>query len=176
MSAAFHSYVIGRSALRVVLLFDCGTYIVSQAVELFFPGTEGSMRRKSALGRRQFLGAAGLAGLGLGPVTAPASATGPSVTPIRSCILIFYYGGPSHLDTFDPKPNAPAEVRGEYRTIATAVPGVRICEHLPRTARMLDRVALVRSLHHPMRNHNSAAAEALTGRTPAGRRPGAAHR
>jgi hypothetical protein len=59
-------------------------------------------------------------------------------------------------------------VRGEYRTIATAVPGVRICEHLPRTARLLDRIALVRSLHHPMRNHNSAAAEALTGRTPAG--------
>src|SRR5262249_24756030 len=68
----------------------------------------------------------------------------------------------------DPKPDAPAEVRGEYRTIATRVPGVRVCEHLPRLARLLDRVALVRSLHHPMRNHNSAAAESLTGRTPAG--------
>jgi hypothetical protein len=87
---------------------------------------------------------------------------------IRSCILIFYYGGPSHLDTFDPKPDAPAEVRGEYRTIATSVPGIRVCEHLPRTARLMDQLALVRSLHHPMRNHNSAAAEALTGRTPAG--------
>ncbi len=87
---------------------------------------------------------------------------------IRSCILIFYYGGPSHLDTLDPKPDAPAEVRGEYRTIATAVPGVRLCEHLPRTAQLLDRLALVRGLHHPMRNHNSAAAEALTGRTPPG--------
>jgi hypothetical protein len=59
-------------------------------------------------------------------------------------------------------------VRGEYRSIATTVPGVRVCEHLPRTARLLDRLALVRGLHHPMRNHNSAAAEALTGRTPAG--------
>ncbi len=87
---------------------------------------------------------------------------------IRSCILIFYYGGPSHLDTFDPKPNAPVEVRGEYRSIATAVPGVRVCEHLPRTAGLLNRLALVRALHHPMRNHNSAAAETLTGRTPAG--------
>lgn len=87
---------------------------------------------------------------------------------IKSCIFIFYYGGPSHLDTFDPKPDAPAEVRGEYRTIATAVPGVRVSEHLPRTARLMDRLALVRSLHHPMRNHNAAAAEALTGRTPAG--------
>ena len=87
---------------------------------------------------------------------------------IKSCIFIFYYGGPSHLDTFDPKPDAPAEVRGEYRTIATAVPGVRVCEHLPHTARLMNRLALVRSLHHPMRNHNSAAAETLTGRTPAG--------
>ena len=129
------------------------------------------MRRNPRLGRRQFLGAAGLAGLGLGSLPARASATGPSSMPatrIRSCILIFYYGGPSHLDTLDPKPDAPAEIRGDYRTIATSVPGVRICEHLPRTARLLDRVALVRSLHHPMRNHNSAAAEALTGRTPAG--------
>jgi hypothetical protein len=87
---------------------------------------------------------------------------------IRSCILIFYYGGPSHLDTFDPKPDAPTEVRGEYRTIATAVPGVRVCEHLPHTARLMNRLALLRAVHHPMRNHNSAAAETLTGRTPAG--------
>jgi hypothetical protein len=92
----------------------------------------------------------------------------PTSDPIRSCILLFYYGGPSHLDTLDPKPNAPAEVRGEYRSIATAVPGVRLSEHLPRTARLMDRLALVRGLHHPMRNHNSAAAEVLTGRTPAG--------
>jgi hypothetical protein len=87
---------------------------------------------------------------------------------INACIFLFYYGGPSHLDTLDPKPDAPVEVRGEYRTIATAVPGVRVCEHLPRTARLMNRLALVRALHHPMRNHNSAAAETLTGRTPAG--------
>jgi hypothetical protein len=95
----------------------------------------------------------------------------PSLSPvaqIKACIFIFYYGGPSHLDTFDPKPDAPVEVRGEYRTIATAVPGVRVCEHLPRTARLMNRLTLVRALHHPMRNHNSAAAETLTGRTPAG--------
>jgi hypothetical protein len=129
------------------------------------------MRHLHSLGRRQFFGAAGLAGLGLGllpSLAAPARPSAKSAAPIRSCIHIFYYGGPSHLDTLDPKPDAPAEVRGEYRTIATAVPGVRLCEHLPRTARLLDHVALVRSLHHPMRNHNSAAAEALTGRTPAG--------
>src|SRR5262245_30562115 len=125
------------------------------------------MSRHHALGRRQFFAAATLAGLGLGlsPRTAPAATPGRR---IRSCVLIFYYGGPSHLDTFDPKPDAPREVRGEYGTIATSVPGVRVCEHLPRTARLMDRLALVRGLHHPMRNHNSAAAEALTGRTPAG--------
>jgi hypothetical protein len=120
--------------------------------------------------RRGLLGAATLTALASGSTTpaaprAPAAADGKG---IRSCLLLFHYGGPSHLDTFDAKPDAPAEVRGEYRTIATAVPGVRVCEHLPQTAQLMDRLALVRSLHHPMRNHNSAAAEALTGRTPAG--------
>jgi hypothetical protein len=72
------------------------------------------------------------------------------------------------LETFDPKPHAPAEIRGEYKTIATATPGVRFSEHLPLLARRMDQMALVRTVHHPMRNHNSAAAETLTGRTPAG--------
>jgi hypothetical protein len=64
------------------------------------------------------------------------------------------------------KPNAPHEVRGEFQSIATRVPGVRISEHLPKTARVMDKLAIVRSMHHPMRNHNSAAVEALCGRTP----------
>jgi hypothetical protein len=85
---------------------------------------------------------------------------------LQSCILLFYYGGPSHLDTWDLKPQAPSEVRGEFNTIATLVPGIRICEHLPHCARVMDRLAIVRSLRHPMRNHNSAAVEALCGRTP----------
>jgi hypothetical protein len=125
----------------------------------------------SALTRRQLFRASGLSlfGAGLSPTaTRAARPATPSGKSIRSCILIFYYGGPSHFETFDPKPDAPAEVRGEYRTIATSVPGVRFGEYLPRTARLMDRLTLVRSLHHPMRNHNSAAAEALTGRTPAG--------
>jgi hypothetical protein len=85
---------------------------------------------------------------------------------VKSCILLFYYGGPSHLDTWDMKPGAPAEVRGEFRGSATTVPGLRICEHLPHCARIVDKLAIVRSFHHPMRNHNSAAVEALCGRTP----------
>src|SRR6266566_8114111 len=110
------------------------------------------------------LGGSGGLGLSLGGLLRAQSAQAGSQPPfqakgyIKACILIFYYGGPSHLETFDPKPRAPSEVRGEYRTIATSVPGVRVCEHLPRTARLMNRLALVRGLHHPMRNHNSAAA------------------
>jgi hypothetical protein len=120
--------------------------------------------------RRRFL-EFGALGLGVAGHSGARADSRPAVEPantIRSCVLVFFYGGPSHLDTFDPKPAAPAEVRGEYHTIPTAVPGLRVCEHLPRVARLLDRAALIRGLHHPMRNHNSAAAEALTGRTPAG--------
>jgi hypothetical protein len=85
---------------------------------------------------------------------------------ISSCILLFYYGGPSHLDTWDLKPNTPREVRGQFRGISTRVPGIQVCEHMPMCAELTDRLAIVRSLHHPMRNHNSAAVEALCGRTP----------
>ncbi|HMC88150.1 MAG TPA: twin-arginine translocation signal domain-containing protein, partial [Gemmataceae bacterium] len=85
------------------------------------------MNRDHLFCRRQFLGATGLAGLGLGLLPDLASGARPVTSPsgrINSCVLIFYYGGPSHLDTLDPKPDAPAEVRGEYRTIATSVPGL----------------------------------------------------
>ena len=85
---------------------------------------------------------------------------------IRSCIFIFYYGGPSHLETYDPKPNAPSEVRGEFKPIATSVPGVQISEHLPRMARLMHKVAIIRSMHHSNKNHDSACCETLTGRTP----------
>jgi hypothetical protein len=115
------------------------------------------------------LGALG-AGLSLASPLRAANPPAPVAVPkhIRSCVLVFFYGGPSHLDTYDPKPSAPAEVRGEYGTIQTAVPGTRVSEHLPRMARIMDRVALVRSLHHSMTNHNAAAPETLTGRQPAG--------
>jgi hypothetical protein len=126
--------------------------------------------------RRQFFRAGVLGPFGLGLPwllrARAAAATGPglrsSLPPIRSCIVIFYYGGPSQLDTWDPKPDAPAEVRGEFQPIATSVPGVRICEHLPRMACLMHRVALIRSMHHDMRNHDSACTETFTGRAPAG--------
>lgn len=84
--------------------------------------------------------------------------------PIRACILIFYYGGPSHLDTYDLKPNATAEIRGTFKPISTSVPGVQISEHLPRMAKVMNKVALIRSVHHRATLHDSASIHALTGR------------
>ena len=116
--------------------------------------------------RRQLLRIGALGGLGLSGGLR-ATGAGLANSPVRSCILIFYYGGVSHLDTWDMKPGAPREVRGEFRPIATSVPGIRVGEHLVHSARVVDRLAIVRSLHHPMTNHNAAAFAMLTGRSPA---------
>jgi hypothetical protein len=125
-----------------------------------------------AISRRRLLELAGRGylGLNLGGLLRAAAAqaeTGGDLltgSKIRACILVFYYGGPSHIDTFDMKPDAPAEVRGEFKAIATSVPGLRICEHLPRMSRLMHKVALVRSMHHNNRLHDSASIETLTGR------------
>src|SRR5262245_38938562 len=102
------------------------------------------------LTRRDFLqlGGLGAFGLGLGDVlrlqTAHAKPTkGAGFGRARACILLFPYGSPSQHETFDPKPDAPAEVQGELRATATSVPGVSICERLPRIARLMDRVTVV---------------------------------
>ena len=98
------------------------------------------------LTRRDFLRAgtlaAGSVGLSLAGVQAADRARE------RNCILLFLVGGPSQLDTWDPKPNAPSHIRGPFRPIQTNVPGIQICEHFPRMARMADRYAIVRSVHH----------------------------
>jgi len=73
---------------------------------------------------------------------------------IRSVILVNLFGGPSHLDMFDLKPEAPAEVRGEFRPIATSVPGLQVCEHLPRMARWMHRATLIRTVTHGYNSHN----------------------
>ena len=123
------------------------------------------------LNRRRLLQIGGLGYLGLnlaGLLRAEEAAAqrGKAGPKVQSCILLFYYGGPCHIDTWDMKPAAPSEVRGEFHTLPTRVPGLRICEHLPRCARLMNKLAIIRSMHHPMRNHNSAAVEALCGRTP----------
>jgi hypothetical protein len=113
------------------------------------------------------LGCLGLTLPGLFQAEEARAARSPSATgKIKSCILLYYYGGPSHLDTWDMKPNAPAEVRGEFKSIPTTAAGVRVCEHLPKCARLMHKLTVVRSMHHPMRNHNAAAVESLCGRHP----------
>ena len=81
-----------------------------------------------------------------------------------SCILVFLGGGPSHLDTFDPKPDAPSEVRGAFGSIPTSVPGLRVSEHLPRLARQAHRWTVIRSLSHDELEHEPAVHRVLTGR------------
>src|SRR5205823_8240563 len=76
------------------------------------------------------------------------------------------FGGPSHLDTLDPKPLAPSGIRGEFASIATNVPGIQVTEHLPRLARLADKYALIRSVHHNRSSHNPGAYYSLTGREP----------
>ncbi len=82
----------------------------------------------------------------------------------KSVMIVLLSGGPSQLDTLDPKPDAPAEVRGEFSTISTAIPGVALCEHLPKLAQQLERWAIVRTLAHREHNHLLATHVALTGR------------
>lgn len=82
----------------------------------------------------------------------------------ESCILVFLNGGPSHLDMWDMKPEAPAEIRGEFKPIATALPGVLLSEHLPRLARLMNHCSLIRSAHHSVNNaHAAAVYTSLTG-------------
>jgi hypothetical protein len=117
--------------------------------------------------RREFIRIGGLAVAGLvlpararaRPVADPPPARG-----ARSCILIYLLGGPPHLDTWDLKPEAPAEVRGPFHPIPTTLPGVQVCEHLPRLARLARRYALVRSVSHNNHNHTPMIYYTLTGR------------
>src|SRR5690349_22106295 len=108
---------------------------------------EGMARTCSGVTRRDFLRVGGLGALGLTMADLDAAVAGGAPAE-RAVILLMLVGGPSQLETWDPKPEAPAEVRGPFGSIATAVPGLRVCEHLPRLARRMDRMAVVRSLHH----------------------------
>src|SRR5579872_401838 len=102
--------------------------------------------------RRSFLqaGSAGLAGLSLPTLLnlQSAHAIDEPRAKIRNCITIFLVGSPGHLDTWDMKPEAPAEIRGKFKPIETNVPGINICEHFPLMSRMMDKVALLRSLYY----------------------------
>jgi hypothetical protein len=119
-----------------------------------------------AFDRRQFLrvGTAGVIGASLPVATCSGAAAEAGSGKARSVLLVLLSGGPSQLDTLDPKPDAPAEVRGEFGTIGTTIPGVKVCEHLPKLAQQTGRWSIFRSLAHPEHNHLLATHVALTGR------------
>lgn len=121
---------------------------------------------QSSIGRREMLriGGLGFTGLLWGDLlrARETSAKRPAGK-AKACILIFNYGGPSHLDMWDLKPDAPKEIRGEFQPIATKVPGIRIGEHLPKLAKLADRYAIVRSVNHRDNDHAIGAYLALTG-------------
>ncbi len=102
------------------------------------------------LRRRDFLHAGSLAflGLGLQELFGLKALGAADTSKDRNCIMLFLVGGPSQLDTWDPKPNAPAEIRGPYKALKTNVPGIEISEIFPRMARHADKYALVRTLYH----------------------------
>ena len=113
--------------------------------------------------RREAVRVGGLTALGL---TLSDRCRAAAPTRAKSCILLWLDGGPSHLETFDPKPDAPSEVRGPFAAVPTAVPGVRVCELLPHTARVMGKVAVVRSMTSPLGEHGLANHYLLTGYKP----------
>ncbi|CAN5707398.1 DUF1501 domain-containing protein [soil metagenome] len=126
--------------------------------------TAGNRRLCDGLNRRELLriGAASLLGLSLPEVLRAAAEKARA----KSMILFFLEGGPAHQDLWDMKPEAPENVRGEFRPIETTVPGLQFCEHLPLSARQAHHLTLVRSVHHTIVDHNAGSYFALTGKPP----------
>jgi hypothetical protein len=124
--------------------------------------------RGAACSRREWLrlGGLGAFGLSLPGLLRAETAGGDSRARARSCVLFLLHGGPSQLDVWDLKPAAPAEVRGEFKPIASSVPGVQITEHLPRLARLAHLFTVVRSMTHTSLFHNSATYFVTTGQPP----------
>ncbi|MFM8252907.1 MAG: DUF1501 domain-containing protein [Planctomycetota bacterium] len=129
--------------------------------------TSSTNASKTGLQRRGFLQ---LGGLGIGALALPdllrLRAAGAAPTRPKSVILVWLAGGPSHLDMYDLKPDAPAEFRGEFRPIATNVPGIDIGEHLPLQAKIMDKLSIVRSAYHTNAGHGMGSQWMLTGWQP----------
>lgn len=124
--------------------------------------------RRLAVNRRTCLKVGALGAVGLpGLLQAESnSAVRKGKATAKSVILLFQFGGPSHFETFDPKPDAPREIRGEFKPIDSNVPGIQVCEHLPQLARLADKYSLVRSVHHTSSSHNPGAYHSLVGVRP----------
>lgn len=127
-----------------------------------------SARCPGTFNRRAFLrsGMAGLASLSLADflrLESQARHAGGGASNRKSLLVVWLWGGPSHMETFDLKPDAPSEFRGEFRPIRTNVPGLSISEHLPRLSRLGDKFAIIRSLHHDSPGHVNSTHTMLTG-------------
>jgi len=129
--------------------------------------------RCDGISRRDFLhlGTLSCLGVSLADMFRFQAVAGDSARRVRSpkdnsCILIWLDGGPSHLEMFDLKPDAPHEIRGDFKPISTSASGIQICEHLPRTAKVMQDVALIRSFTHELGNHDTGARYLLTGHRP----------
>ncbi len=112
------------------------------------------------------LGTAGLFGMGLSLPQLLAAESQKPHAPAKAMIFLFLHGGLSTMDTFDLKPDAPVEFRGEFKPIATNVKGVQVCEHLPKVAQVMDKVSLIRSFRHHNSDHGAADHYMLTGYFP----------
>lgn len=125
--------------------------------------------RCDGIARRDFLhlGLLTTLGVSLSDVLRWQTPAAPNPRRATSCILLWLDGGPSHLDTFDPKPGAPSEIRSQFKAIPSNADGVQICEHLPLTAKAMRDVALIRSLTHELGNHDTGTRFMLTGHRPA---------
>ncbi len=135
-----------------------------------FTNFSGACSRSAPITRRRLLSAGGLGMLGL---TMPRFLRATEqqgleklVARAKSVIFCFQWGGPSHLETFDMKPDAPEGIRGFHKPIKSSADGIWVSERLPKTAKVMDKVTLVRSVHHTMKNHNSAGYYALSGHAP----------
>ena len=123
----------------------------------------------AGVARRDFiqLGVGGVLGLGMGDLLRlradAAQASGKANPDQVNCILVWLDGGPTHYETFDPKPDAPSEVRGKFKPIPTNVPGVSFCETMPKLAKTLDKMAVVRSICHKDPNHGGGNHYMMTG-------------
>jgi hypothetical protein len=111
----------------------------------------------------------GLAGLSI-PTFLRARARASVSRKAKSCIVIYCWGGISHYESWDPKPDAPSELRGEFSSIATSTPGIRFCEHLPLMAKHSEKMAIIRSVHHTNGGHSGAMYTNITGHKPTGGR------
>jgi hypothetical protein len=133
-----------------------------------------SSGRPTPFSRREWLRVGGLGALGLslpsllrGNASPAALSRAASFGRAKSCIILFLSGGPPQHETFDPKPDAPVDIRGTFRPISTSVPGLQFCETLPYTARIAHHLAVIRSMSTDIHSHSTSGACMLTGYEPA---------